>query len=177
MKRQTVINLTGGTLIILLIVVVILAYSIIQDQKQTIETQEPRPIMLYENTEDTQGIGFRIFNLINIARETRGLPEFKYSPLLSRAGYNHAKDLLELNYWQHNREGKQFNDFAKELGIEYNELAENLATDYKTAGGVVDGWLKSESHRSTLLGDYQEAGVGVIKQDNGALIVSTYFIK
>ena len=175
MRRQTAINITGGVLIILLIVIVALAYSIIQDQERTIETQRQRPIMLYENTEDTQAIGFRIFDLINITRETRGLPELEYSPLLSKAGYNHAKDLLEFNYWQHDRDGKRFSDFAKELGIEYKQVAENLARDQRTAGEVIDDWLKSESHKATLLGDYKMAGVGVIKKDNGALIVSSYF--
>ena len=177
MKRQKAINTTGLILIILLIIIVILAYNIIQDQKQTIETQKPRPIMLYENTADTQEIGFRIFNLINIARETRGLPELKYSPLLSQAGYNHAKDLLEFNYWAHNREDKQFKNFVKELGIEYKQLAENLAKDQKSAGEIIDDWLKSESHRAILLDDYQEAGVGVIKKDDDKLLVSAYFIK
>ena len=85
MNYKKLINTTGGVLIVILVVIIILAYSIIQDQKQTIEIQKPRPIMLYENTENTQEIGFRIFSLINIARETRGLPEFKYSPPLSKA--------------------------------------------------------------------------------------------
>ena len=175
MKLQKAINITGGILIIILIAIAILAYSIIQDQERAIETQ--RPIMLYSNTEETQEIGFRIFSLINIARETRGLPELKYNPLLAKAGYNHAKDLIEFNYWQHNRDGKKFSDFADELGIEYKQVAENLAKDQKTAGEIIDNWLKSDIHRAILLDDYQEAGVGVIKKDNGALIVSSYFIK
>lgn len=175
MKDKKWINLTVGILIILLIIIVALANNIIQDQKKIIETQKEKPIT-YQNTQDTKEIGFEILNLINIARTARELPELKYSPILSNAGENHCKDIIEYGYWEHNREGKMFDDFVKELGVEYQIVGEVLAKDFNNTGEIVDGWLKSEKHKEVILGEFNEVGVGVIKQDDG-LLVSVYFIK
>jgi len=175
MKKITFI--TAGALIILLMIIVGLAINIILEQGEDIKKQKYRPLITYEELRIDNEIEFGIFNLINIARTTRKLPELEYNALLVRAGENHCKDILEYGYWQHSREGKKFSDFADELGIEYKQLAENLATDYLTTGAVVGGWLESKSHREALLGDYNELGVGVVKKDDGKLLVSAYFKK
>ncbi len=127
---------------------------------------------------DTQTIGMEIFNLMNKQREANGLPDLKYNPLLAKAGENHDLDMLALHYFAHNRPGKNFYDFATELGITYSRIGENIATGFTSADGVVTAWMNSAPHREAILSSsFAEAGVGVERNPNGTLLVSCYFLQ
>ena len=174
MKHQTAIHVVGGFLIIILIATVILANNIMAEQERIISTQKES--LSNSNILKTEDLEKEILNLINGVRIANNLKELKYNPTLSIAAENHCKDIMQYGYWAHSRDGKKFSDFVKDLDVKYKELAENLAKDYDTTTGTVEGWMKSDEHKKAMLGYFKEAGVGVIKKDNGALLVCSYFI-
>jgi len=127
--------------------------------------------------QDTQTMNIQIFNLTNGIRKENGLAELQYSEGLIKAGENHAKDMIALGYFTHNREGKTFYDFVDELGIKYVGVGENIAFGYRTAQDVVNGWMDSPGHKANMLGDYTHFGVGAIKDSQGRYYYSEYFTK
>lgn len=128
-----------------------------------------------KRSNDTKVIGVEIFNQINLARKEQGFPELKYSRLLSRAGQDHCHDMIKYEYFDHNRKGKGFSDFVTDLGIN-DGIGENIAKDINDPKDIVNRWMESDSHKGIMLGGFKEAGVGVCKQDDGDLLVSSYYI-
>lgn len=168
--------------VILFLIFVFEYYIIVNRQKELeIERQKvfnlEQQLNIEKNRGDIQKISFEIFNLINIARATRKLPELNYNSFLAKAGENHCLDILKYDYWDHNRNGKNFYNFVNELGIEYKELGEVLATNFISTPEIIDYWLKSETHKEIILGDFKDAGIGVVKREDGTLLVSGYFLK
>lgn len=55
--------------------------------------------------------------------------------------------------------------------------AENVAYGNMTAKEVVQGWIKSPTHRKNMLGNYTHIGIGVAGNKNGRLYFTQVFIK
>jgi uncharacterized protein YkwD len=172
---RKVVNIISGILIIILVVIVFLTKSIMVEQERIISTQKES--LNNQSVLKTEDLEKEIFSLINGVRIANNLKELKYNQTLSVASENHCKDIMQYGYWAHSREDKKFSDFVTDLDIKFEELAENLATDYYTTVGTVEGWMKSEEHKKIILGNFEEVGVGVIKKNDESLLVCSYFIK
>jgi hypothetical protein len=110
-----------------------------------------------------------LINLTNLERERYGLNNLKSSPELTSAAVAKAHNMFSEQYWDHfgpNNETPW--QFIKESGYAYVYAGENLAKGFKTAEGVVEGWLASPTHRENMLsGNYTEVGFAVV---NGELL-------
>jgi uncharacterized protein YkwD len=59
-------------------------------------------------------------------------------------------------------------------------IAENVAHSYNYKDPVkvaIHGWMKSSGHRTNILGDYEETGVGVAISEDGKFFVTQLFAK
>lgn len=82
---------------------------------------------------------------------------------LSEAAQNKAQHMLDENYWDHYApDGTTPWSFINDAGYEYEFAGENLAKNFQTSSGVVQGWMNSPDHRDNLLrDDYRDVGLGI----------------
>lgn len=105
----------------------------------------------------------------NQERINNGLPSLNLNYQLNNASLAKANDMFTDNYWAHVApDGTQPWSFIIGAGYDYNSAGENLAKDFNTSSGVINGWLSSPSHRANVLNaNYKDIGYAVV---NGTLL-------
>lgn len=112
-----------------------------------------------------------IISLTNTRRTQNGAGILAESSRLNQAAQLKAQNMFADNYWAHNNP----HDPAKtpwywfdQVGYQYYMAGENLAMNFDTSVGVINGWMASQSHRENMLnGEFTEIGVAVV---NGVLL-------
>lgn len=118
-----------------------------------------------------------VFNLINIRRSEYGIEEVKRNNLLDEIAQDYAEKIMETDLFAHTpEEGYDLGKRIKEKQIFYSSASEVLSQVYFYgeeifAWDVVDGWISSPGHRSTILDAdkpilWESAGVGVSCKEN-----------
>lgn len=112
-----------------------------------------------------------LFNISNQERINNGLPALSLNTQLSSAALAKANDMFADNYWAHVApDGTTPWSFILASGYDYTSAGENLAKDFSTSAGVVNGWMGSPSHRANVLNsNYADVGYAVV---NGVLLGS-----
>ncbi|VVB77625.1 Cysteine-rich secretory protein family protein [uncultured archaeon] len=104
-------------------------------------------------------------SLMNAERARVGKSAVYINSNLNNAAYLHSKDMGDKNYFSHTSlDGRTFVDRIKAAGyISYIGLAENIAyhSGSADASKVFDMWKNSPGHYANMIGDYNEAGLGV----------------
>ena len=117
----------------------------------------PNPAEASSITEDN------IISLVNQARQDNNLPELKENPLLSQAALEKAQAILETGVFSHTINNQKFSAWIKAEGYEYARVGENLAIDFNTSEGALEGWLNSPEHKKNLVNPgFLETGVAVL---------------
>ena len=110
---------------------------------------------------------------INRERSSRNLDPLAVDPVLMELARDHAKDMIERNYFSHTTpEGKTFKMRLQEKGIALNWTGENFYATASPEDKVVEvtmQWLMGDpSHRRNILNaSYGKVGVGVAKSASG----------
>lgn len=112
-----------------------------------------------------------LFSISNQKRNDNGLQSLNLNPKLNLAALAKANDMFTDNYWAHVApDGTTPWTFITNAGYQYSAAGENLAKDFNTSSGVVDGWMASTLHRDNILNtNYQDVGYAII---NGKLLGS-----
>ncbi len=102
---------------------------------------------------------------VNTVREQNGLPSLMMNEKLIVAARLKAEDMKNNEYWAHIN--PKTNDtgwtFIQRTGYHYTKAGENLAKDYQSVNGVIQGWLNSPKHKNVMLSKtYTETGIAVI---------------
>jgi uncharacterized protein YkwD len=100
----------------------------------------------------------QVIDLVNQERSSRGLTLLKYSEGLTRAARYQAADMSQDNYFSHDTKDR-VNDQLKFVCGPWDRIAnyysgangENAAAGYSTPEAVMQGWMKSDGHRSNIL--------------------------
>lgn len=110
-----------------------------------------------------------IIQLTNGQRQANGVNALQENSLLDQVAQLKAKDMFAGNYWAHvSPSGVTPWFWYDQAGYKYIYAGENLARDFDTSSGVLDGWMNSPTHRDNLLSpNYTEIGVAVV---NGVLL-------
>lgn len=125
-------------------------------------------------------------NLVKKHNEIRvryGLPEMKFSSVLSTSATNKANAMLVNNCWAHYcPEGKSPWAFFDEAGYVYEFAGENLAEGFYNINLLMETWMNSKTHKDNILNpNYDEMGVGIVSgsfQGNASnIIVAVHFGK
>jgi uncharacterized protein YkwD len=100
---------------------------------------------------------------MNRERAAHGLRPLRVNTRLSLAADDRIADLFSKKYFNHvSPDGMQPFVWAQRRGYNYSVIGENLAAGYRSATGVVDGWMHSPGHRANILGrDFDEVGVAI----------------
>jgi|GEM_PF-2265424 len=121
-------------------------------------------IFLLPKTAHLSGIApDRIIELVNRERGQAGLERLAADDLLIEAAARKGQDLLAAQIFSHTLSGRKFSAWIKDAGYAYSYAGENLAMDFQTSEGAVNGWLDSPLHKKNILNDlYKETGVAAI---------------
>lgn len=115
-----------------------------------------------EGTALTMAFEQQVLELTNVFRQKNGLAALVLNPGLSDVARNHSKDMALRDYFDHiSPEGITPFDRIAEGGYHYHVAAENIAAGQRTPMVAVNDWINSSGHRQSLLGDYEEIGVGI----------------
>lgn len=143
---------------------------------QAVKTVELGPIALTDDAASvidptTQGFDDNIADLLdatNVARQNNGAKPLAMNSKLNISGKSKCDDMVNRNYWEHNDpDGHDPYRFISKAGVSYSQAGENLAYGFKNSREVVDGWMKSPSHKENLLNsDYTQVGFGVCESDD-----------
>lgn len=125
-----------------------------------------------------------VLELLNDARERRGLRPLSQSTELARAAQRHASDMAARSYFAHESlDGRTFADRIRSAGYLSGfpgrwKLAENLAWatgDKASARPVVAAWMDSSGHRRNILDrTFRQIGFGLRKHDGRTVYVTEF---
>jgi len=113
--------------------------------------------------EINKGMEQQIFSISNIYRNRFELKPLIYDENVSDVALLHSKDMVEQQYFSHERpDGTGLKERLSNGDILYLMAGENIAAYHTDAPAAVEGWLNSEGHREALLHkEYTHIGVGV----------------
>lgn len=105
----------------------------------------------------------------NQQRATAGLPALKLNAQLNQSASLKTGNMFAEDYWAHvSPSGIQPWYWFGQAGYSYAYAGENLAKDFDTSSGVMQGWMNSPGHRANVLNaNYAEVGFAV---QNGTLV-------
>lgn len=116
----------------------------------------------------------------NQQRVNAGLAPLSLNSQLSSAAQAKAADMFAKDYWAHVApDGTTPWSFIYGAGYNYQTAGENLAKNFNTSGGVVNGWMASQAHKDNILNTtYQDVGYaavnGVLQGSETTLVVAMY---
>lgn len=119
------------------------------------------PMILGAETELTAA---QLLEGTNTKREQNNIAPLQYNDKLSRAAYMKAQDMFKQQYWAHIApDGSTPWAWFAKTGYNYSYAGENLAKNFATAQGTVNGWMASQKHRENLLSvRYKDVGFAVV---------------
>jgi len=104
-------------------------------------------------------------NIIKFSNEERvknGVPPLSTNQLLTKAAYKKADAIFKEQSFQHNFGERRFSQWIRDAGYEYQYVGENLAIDFLSSEGVLEGWKNSPTHFENIINkNFNETGVAV----------------
>ena len=89
--------------------------------------------------------------LANAHRLSVGCAALRWDRATAAVAQAHAEDMVRRNYFNHkNPDGRGPFDRLRAADVRYMAAAENIAFGYRTAVGVLEGWINSKGHRRNL---------------------------
>lgn len=103
----------------------------------------------------------------NRVRTARDKPRLCIHPKLQRAARQHARDMLQRDYFSHTTKGSgdTLADRIREQNYRYRTIGENIAWGSGTKGmpaNIHQNWMQSPGHRKNILnGSFRQVGIGM----------------
>ena len=122
----------------------------------------------------------RAFDLINSERAKNGLPPLVWDAELCRMARLHSEKMARLNFFDHEGPDGDLPNRARESGVRWRSLAENIALNQGYNDPVtlaVDQWMHSSGHRANILrGIFTHSAVGIARAADGRVYLTQVFI-
>ncbi|MEH6657941.1 CAP domain-containing protein [Leeuwenhoekiella marinoflava] len=110
---------------------------------------------------------------VNVHRSSIGLAELKPNTDSKVKATEHTKYMATKGQISHDYFLER-SDYLKAKGA--GRVSENVAYGYRNASEVVSAWLKSESHKEALEGNFTHSGISVVKDERGIAFFTQIFI-
>lgn len=123
----------------------------------------------------TKAIELEILDLINEYRLSLGLNTLKDMSIVKSVAYSHTDYMVDNDIVSHDNFFTRSNYLKSNAGAK--KVSENVAYGYGTAQGVVNAWIKSESHKANLEGDYTNFDISAERNVDGRWYYTNIFIK
>lgn len=120
-----------------------------------------------------------VFQLINESRVANLLQPLKWSPSCAHVAYKHslnmAKGVVPLG---HEGVNERFDELIRKMAslTDFGETVAYNSGHSNPAQEAVDEWLGSPEYYDYIMGNYNHAGVGVVKELNGKYYFTLTFV-
>lgn len=141
------------------------------------ESMDDRADALIENVvvPETKSIEVQILELINNHRLSKGLNPLKSMTIIKSTAFTHTDYMVDNQKVSHENFFNRSNFLKSNAGAK--SVSENVAYGYSSAESVVGAWLRSESHKKNLEGDFTYFDVSAEKDANDRWYFTNIFIK
>lgn len=123
----------------------------------------------------TKPIETQILELINNHRLGLGLNPLGQMDIIKSQAYSHTEYMVVNNEVNHDNFFERSNYLKANAGAKF--VSENVAYGYTQAESVVNAWLKSDSHRENIEGDFTNFDVSAEQNTEGDWYYTNIFIK
>ncbi len=124
---------------------------------------------------EVKPIETKILKLINEYRISLALETLVPIDIVKSQAFNHTQYMIDQNTMSHDYFHKRRSYLIDKAGA--IKVAENVGYGYSSAESVVDSWIKSESHRAAIVGDFTNFDISVDQNEDGVLYFTNIFIK
>lgn len=101
----------------------------------------------------------QVIELVNEERVAAGKSKLTASAELNQAAAIRAEEITRT--FSHNRpDGSKCFTAINDAGFSYSSAGENIAMGQTDANDVMNSWMNSQGHKSNILGDFTNIGVG-----------------
>ncbi|KJD34454.1 Allergen V5/Tpx-1 family protein [Tamlana nanhaiensis] len=136
---------------------------------------ESASLELPQNTLDAKDIEIEILNLINNHRTSIGLTPLNDLDVVKSVAYSHTDYMVVNDEVSHANFYTRSNYLKQHAGA--TKVTENVAYGYSSAEAVVKAWLRSESHKENLEGDFTNFDISAETNADGRWYFTNIFIK
>lgn len=180
MKTQISTPHTSLRLIYTLVIVIIFGFTScstepIAASDDLYENNEISEEEAVEPTADVTAFEQDVFDAINKHRGSLGMSSLEFSTHAFVQAKEHSQYMVEQGSLSHNNFGNRARAISESTGAK--TVAENVARNYDSASAVLEAWLSSPSHRSTLEGDYSHSALSVAYDKDGNAYYTHIFFK
>ena len=95
--------------------------------------------------------------------------------IVKSVAYSHTDYMVDNDVVSHDNFFTRSNYLKSNIGAK--KVSENVAYGFSTAQGVVDAWIRSESHKANLEGDYTNFDISAERNEDGRWYYTNIFIK
>lgn len=111
--------------------------------------------------------------LINDTRQEIGLPLLQRNVKLDESARQKCEDMVQYDYWSHNRDGKEWKEFISQ---EYTRAGEILAKGFGADKQEQHhGWMDSYTHAEQIVGRYTDFGSAICTYEDGTDLTVVHF--
>ena len=129
----------------------------------------PKPLTEIENIP----IASMELALINDTRQEIGLPLLQRNVKLDESARQKCDDMVQYDYWSHNRDNKEWRDFISQ---EYTRAGEILAKGFGADKQEQHhGWMDSYTHAEQIVGRYTDFGSAICTYEDGTDLTVIHF--
>ncbi len=124
---------------------------------------------------NTSELELEVFNLVNEHRSSLGLNTLKFNSIAYTYATTHTKSMINDGTISH----KDFDIRSSNLAVETNanDVSENVGSNFKSAEGIVQAWINSETHKTNMEGDYEATAVSAKADKNGVIYFTQLFLR
>ncbi|WP_242086998.1 CAP domain-containing protein [Aestuariivivens sediminis] len=126
-------------------------------------------------TPATKSIETEILELINDHRLSLGLSPLNDMKVVKSVAFSHTDYMVDKNVVSHDNFYKRSTYLKENAGAV--KVSENVAYGYTSAQSVVNAWIKSESHKANIEGDYSNFDISAEQNSEGNWYYTNIFIK
>ncbi|ULC58105.1 CAP domain-containing protein [Flaviramulus sp. BrNp1-15] len=126
-------------------------------------------------TPQAKAIEVEILDLINDHRLSLGLNPLSDMSIVKSVAFSHTDYMVDHDEVSHANFYTRSKYLKENAGAK--EVTENVAYGYSSAQGVVNAWLKSDSHKENLEGDFTNFDISAEKNEDGRWYYTNIFIK
>lgn len=140
----------------------------------TIPNPETSPLLLTQSNNLNQ-LEQNIYRQINQYRQSKGLAPIELNSFLSQQAKLYSENLMRGITNQSNAE---FQAIAQQ--IPYQQIAINVSTNQgynDPATAAFQGWLNNPDNRRHLEGDFDQTGIGIIRDNGGKYYITQIYLK
>ena len=135
----------------------------------------PNNLELKASTIKVKSIEVETLDLINDYRLSIGLNPLESMTIVKSVAKTHTDYMVEVNQVNHDDFYQRSTYLKENAGA--TKVSENVAYGYTSAESVVNAWLKSDSHRANIEGDFTNFDISAEQNSDGKWYYTNIFIK